>query len=59
MLVFVWVLNELQSRGVISLSLQGSVSFGSNGIREAKKLQVYQYRYQGKHNFDVNYAHSQ
>ena len=43
-----WLLNELQWHGMISPSLQGLVSFGSNGIREAKKLQVYQYRYQGK-----------
>ena len=47
------LVNELQSHGVISLSLQGSVSFGSNGIREAKKLQVYQYRYQGELNLDT------
>ena len=59
MLAFVWVLTELQSHSMISLSLQGLVSFGSKEIREAQKLQVYQYRYQGKHNFDVNYAHLQ
>ena len=33
---------------MISQSLQGLVSFNSKGIREANKLQVYQYRYQGK-----------
>ena len=46
-------LNKQWSHGMISPSLQGSVSFGSNGIRPITSVQIYQYRCQGKLNFDI------
>ena len=46
-------LNELWSHGMISPSLQGLVSFGSNGIRPITSVQIYQYRCQSELNFDV------